>query len=236
MVIHGLNKLTLVDFPGQLSCTVFLGGCNFRCPFCHNGGLVLDPDMEPVVETEEFFRFLDKRAKTLDGIVISGGEPTLAPDLPLFIKDIKNYDLLVKLDTNGSNPDALSALLESKLVDYVAMDIKSSKKNYPQATGCKSVNLDAIEASVSCLMSSSIDYEFRTTVCKELHDEETFIQIADWIKGCLHYYLQSYQASPQVISILNSSDQLLSSYNQAELLHFKDVLCHLGVNADLRQI
>ena len=138
MKIHGFNKTTLLDYPEHLAATIFTGGCNFRCPFCHNGGLVLDPDSQPAISEEEVLKFLQKRRGILQGVCITGGEPTLQPDLENFVRKIKEMGYLVKLDTNGSRPEVLKSLLEKGLLDYVAMDIKASEENYARAAGVKS--------------------------------------------------------------------------------------------------
>ncbi len=199
MDIHGLQKLTLLDFPGHMSCTIFTGGCNFRCPFCHNGGLVLHPEQFPALNTEDIFTFLESRKKILEGVCITGGEPTLQPDLSAFITRIKDMGFKVKLDTNGQTPNVVSFLLEHGLVDYVAMDIKNCRERYGKTIGIEGFRTDAVEATASLLMASSIPYEFRTTVTKELHDREAFEQIAEWVAGAQHYFLQPYRDSEQII-------------------------------------
>ena len=192
MIIHGLNKTTLLDFPEHIACTVFTGQCNFRCPFCHNGELVLCPNSQPVIPEEDFFDFLTKRGARLEGVAITGGEPTMQPDLIDFIYKIKERGLLVKLDTNGTRPDIIKDLINKSLVDYFAIDIKSSKTGYSKACGIPNMDISKIEESVHILMNGNIPYEFRTTVSKELHGEEEFRGIAEWIKGCNAYYLQSF--------------------------------------------
>ena len=236
MKIHGLSKTTLLDFPGHLACTVFTGHCNFRCPFCHNGELVLCPDSEPGIPEEDFFDFLESRKKRLEGVAITGGEPTVNADIIDFIKKIKDRDLLVKLDSNGTRPDIFKYLIENSLVDYVAMDIKSSKEGYPAACGLKSMDLAPIEESVSILMNSGIEYEFRTTVMKELHSEKEFRGIAEWIKGCSAYYLQSYRPSETLLSHMMDDDfkaafkTSFTAYTNEELKEIRDLLISLGVN------
>ncbi|MCR4647644.1 MAG: anaerobic ribonucleoside-triphosphate reductase activating protein [Lachnospiraceae bacterium] len=242
MVIHGLNKTTLLDFPGHLACTVFTGYCNLRCPFCQNGELVLCPESQPAIPEEEFFDFLDKRKKRLEGVAITGGEPTVSPDLVDFIKKIKDLGFLVKLDSNGLRPDILKYLIDNSLVDYFAMDIKSSKEKYPVACGLNQLNLSAIEESVKILMNSPVEYEFRTTVSRELHTEKEFREIAEWIKGCSNYYLQSYRPSDAILANMmdddfrNSFPASFTSYKPEELKVFCELLNSLGVNAHLRGI
>ena len=188
MTIHGFNKLTLLDFPGKVACTVFFGGCNFRCPFCHNGNLVLHPDGEPVVPEEEVFRVLEKRRGVLDGVCITGGEPTLQRELPA-----------LKLDTNGYRPEVLKMLVKERLVDYVAMDIKAAPSRYPQVCGLEGMEILKIQESIEFLMEEHVDYEFRTTVMREFHQKEDFEVIGKWLKGCRRYFLQGYRESEFVI-------------------------------------
>lgn len=199
MQIHGLNKTTLLDYPEQLAATIFTGSCNFRCPFCHNGDLVLNPSSQPFISEDEIFDFLKKRKGILSGVCITGGEPTLQKDLPIFIKQIKDLGYLVKLDSNGYRPDVLKQLLDDNLLDMIAMDIKSSPKDYAVASGLPSLDIEKIKESVEIIKSSNIDYEFRTTVVKELHNEQTFLDIGDWLKGSRSYALQCYKDSDSVI-------------------------------------
>ena len=191
MELHGLQKMTLLDYPGHLACTVFLGGCDFRCPFCHNFGLI-DGTEKPVLTDEELFRFLDRRRGLLDGVAVTGGEPCLHRDLPDLLRRIKDRGFAVKLDTNGYHPKMLAALLEEGLVDYVAMDVKNSPQKYPQTCGLDSLDLTPIEESVSLLLNCAEDYEFRTTVVAELHREEDFEAIGAWIAGAKRYFLQCF--------------------------------------------
>ncbi len=242
MQIHGLNKTTLLDYPEHVACTVFCGHCNFRCPFCQNADLVLDPASQPCISEEEFFAFLSKRKGMLEGVCITGGEPTLHKDLPGFIARIKEQGLLVKLDTNGYHPETLKKLMEEKLIDYVAMDLKSSKEGYSLSAGLQNIDLKAIEESVTLLMEGNLPYEFRTTVVKELHSREDFVSIAQWIKGCRAYYLQSYTESgsilqyvlPEEARILKTSQ--LSPYTPEELKTIAVFLNENGVPAKLRGI
>lgn len=199
MKINGLNKTTLLDYPEHLAATIFTGGCNFRCPFCHNAGLVLETGKQPVIPEEEVISFLQKRKGILAGVCITGGEPTLQSDLKDFIRQVKEMGYLVKLDTNGYRSDVLKELLEEGLLDYVAMDIKTSPERYPVLTGVGKVDTDVICESVKLLQSNNIPYEFRTTVVKELHSKEDFVRIADWLAGSRTLYLQAYRDSENVI-------------------------------------
>lgn len=201
MQIYGLNKTTLLDYPGHVAATVFTGSCNFRCPFCHNRDLVLKPSGQPLVEEKEVMDFLQKRKGIITGVCVTGGEPTLQPDLKQFLKKIKEIGLNVKLDTNGYRTEILRDVVESGIVDYVAMDMKSSKEEYARAIGVEKSQfiLENIEKSVSYLIQSKIPYEFRTTVVKELHTEKEIEEIGKWLKGCKAYYLQTYEENENVI-------------------------------------
>lgn len=198
MLIKGLQKLTLLDYPGKMACTVFTAGCNFRCPFCHNASLVTNIDEERISE-EEFFNFLQKRQGIIDGVCVTGGEPTLQPDLKEFLKKIKDLGYSVKLDTNGYRPDALKDVVNSGLVDYVAMDIKNSQSKYALTCGLESMDMTKINDSVEFLMSGVVDYEFRTTIVKELHNEDDIQDIVSWIKGAKKYFLQGFTDSGDLI-------------------------------------
>lgn len=191
MRIHGLQKMTLLDFPGRVACTVFLGGCDYRCPFCHNFELA-DGSAKPVMEEEELLAFLSKRKGLLDGVAITGGEPCLHPDLPDLMRRIREMGYAVKLDTNGAHPDRLEAILGEGLADYVAMDIKNSPEKYARTAGLERVDLVPVRRSVSMLMAGETDYEFRTTVVDELHEESDFEAMGAWIAGARRYFLQAF--------------------------------------------
>ena len=191
MKIHGLQKMTLLDFPGKVACTVFLGGCDFRCPYCHNFELV-DGSAPAIMEEGELFAFLEKRRGLLDGVAITGGEPTLRSDLPVLMRRIKDMGYAVKLDTNGGHPDRLAAILEAGLADYVSMDIKNSPEKYARTVGLDAVDLMPIRESVRLLTAGEADYEFRTTVVDELHDAADFEAIGRWIAGAKRYFLQAF--------------------------------------------
>lgn len=191
MKIYGLTKLTLLDYPGLCACTIFTGGCNFRCPYCHNASIVLNNDIQEITE-EEILTFLDKRKKLLDGVCVSGGEPTINSDLPKFIKKIKDKGYKVKLDTNGTNPKMLKNLIDKNLVDYVAMDIKNSLNKYAKTIDVKNYDITPIKESAEILLNGNLPYEFRTTVVKELHNENSFKDIAKWLKGGKAYFLQNF--------------------------------------------
>ena len=191
MLIHGLQKMTLLDFPEHIACTVFLGGCDFRCPYCHNFELV-DGSAAPLMDDEKFFGFLEKRHGLLDGVAITGGEPLMRTDIADFIRKIRAMGFKVKLDTNGYHPERLQELYREGLLDYVAMDIKNSLPTYGVTVGVDSLDTERILKSISIIMTSGIPYEFRTTVVHELHSDEDFIAIGQMIKGASRYYLQQY--------------------------------------------
>ena len=191
MDIQGLQKMTLLDYPGKVACTVFLGGCDLRCPFCHNSGLVAGP-MPAELDDGALLAFLDKRRGLLDGVCVTGGEPLLRPELPQLLSRIKELGYPVKLDTNGGRPERLRALLEAGLVDYVAMDIKNSPERYGETAGVPGLDLAPFRKSVSLLLRGTADYEFRTTVVREFHDADSFRAIGPWIAGARRYFLQSF--------------------------------------------
>ena len=210
MLIKGLQKTTLLDFPGKVACTVFTGGCNFRCPFCHNASLVTRVKEGELFTESEIFSFLERRRKILDGVCITGGEPLLQPDLHLFCQKLHELGLLVKLDTNGSFPKQLQALIEAGLVDYIAMDIKNSKEEYARTCGISAFP-EEIETSLRMIMNAGIPYEFRTTVTREFHSSESMAALAHWIKGANQYFLQAFIDSGDLI------EPGLSAYSADEM-------------------
>lgn len=197
MNLQGYQKLTLLDYPGKVACTVFTGGCNFLCPFCHNASLVLTPTLYDSAQ-EDIFIYLQSRKGIVDGVCVTGGEPLLQPDIEEFIAKIKQLNYSVKLDTNGSNPKKLESLIKKGLIDYVAMDIKSSKENYFKATG-KEIDLSLIEQSIEIIKNSGIDYEFRTTAVKNLHNKQDFYNIGLWLKDVKNYFIQGFVDSGNLI-------------------------------------
>lgn len=229
MQISGLQKLTLLDYPGTVACTVFTQGCNLRCPFCHNAPLVTGTPMEQIGENE-LLSFLSRRRGVLEGVAISGGEPTLYPDLPQFIERIKMLGYKVKLDTNGTDPAMLKMLIESKLIDRVAMDIKNAPEDYPRTVG-KALDMGGINESRELLLSGVIDYEFRTTVVKGIHTKESLVRAAEWIAGAEEYYLQQYKNSGNIIS-----PEGLSEYNKEEMLDLLGAVIKYVPRAQLRGI
>lgn len=219
MKISGLQKMTLLDYPGKIAATVFTGGCNFRCPFCHNASLVLnDRRAQEAISEEEFFDFLAKRKGLLDGVCISGGEPLLQEDIRQFISGIKSLGFLVKLDTNGSFPSRLKELAGDGLIDYVAMDIKNSPAGYAKTAGTAGDVLPKIKESVTFLLAGHVEYEFRTTVVKGFHTKEDFAAIGKWIQGAGRYFLQNFVDSGDLIQ------PGLRGVEKAELAAFADVV------------
>ena len=221
MTIAGLQKMTLLDFPGRVACTVFLPGCNFRCPFCHNSGLFSGETADGMT-VEALLRFLKTRQGLLDGVCITGGEPTLSPELPALLESIRRLGFAVKLDTNGSRPQVLRQVLE--LVDYVAMDVKSSPRGYGAAVGLAEPDMAAIEESLRLLMDSRVDYELRTTVVQELHDEAAITEMGQWL-----YDLNRGQKIPKLFlqPFVNRSsvpNQNLHTPETAQLTRFTELL------------
>ncbi len=199
MELGGLQKLTLLDYPGQVACTIFTAGCNLRCPFCHNAGLVTRP-VEAGLQQEELLAFLKKRQGLLDGVCITGGEPLLHPDLPGLIQKIKDLGYRVKLDTNGTFPQKLQQILQDGLCDYVAMDIKNAPRRYGETVGMDAgAVLPAVQKSVELLLGGQVDYEFRTTLVAQFHSIEEFYELGPWLQGARHYYLQRFVDSGDLI-------------------------------------
>ena len=217
MLLGGIQRFTLLDYPGKIACTIFTVGCNFRCPFCHNSELVLPDKIKnaDIISEEDFFDFLKKKKGLLEGVVICGGEPTIHKDLPEFAKKIKDMGFDIKLDTNGSNPDMLEKLIENDLVDYVAIDIKAPKEKYYLLAGLSQKDNDKlinnIEKSVSLLQKSKVNYEFRTTLVPKLLDKQDIISIAQWIKGSPLYVLQGFKPKntldPEFEKLIPYSDE-----------------------------
>ena len=200
MRICGLQKLSMVDFPGKLAATVFTGGCNLRCPFCHNAALVTGVSQAPTLSEGEVLDFLASRRGLLDGVVLSGGEPLLHPDAADFLQRVRDLGFAVKLDTNGCYPDALEAILAAGIVDYVAMDIKSSPAGYADAAGIPGSDLTPVRRSAAMLMAGRTDYEFRTTVVRELHTVREILEIGQWLRGARRYVLQCFVDSGGLIA------------------------------------
>ena len=228
MTIKGIQRLTLLDYPGKLAATVFLGGCSFRCPFCHNASLV-NGKGESICE-EELFSFLKLRRGVLEGVCITGGEPTIHKELRELIIKIRELGYKIKLDTNGYQPEVLIELSESGLVDYVAMDIKASRENYKKVSGLPSLDISKIERSVSYLKSSFPMHEFRTTVVRELHTTDDLLDISSWLEGESRYYIQSFIDSGDIL------EDGLSAYTRDELTGMLELVKKKLPNAELRGI
>lgn len=222
MKIGGLQKLTLLDYPGRTACIVFLQGCNFRCPYCHNSGLVLiDPEEETVSE-EDFFKYLLKRQGVLDGVVVTGGEPLLHKEIVPFLEKIKELGYAVKLDTNGTNPTLLKEICGKGLIDYVAMDMKHAPEKYEQAIGVCNIDMDKVKESAAFLMEGTIEYEFRTTLVKGIHTYDDMTKIVEWISGGTKYYLQNFKDSGSLIGT-NNQNISMDSFREEELTEFKNI-------------
>ena len=236
MVIHGLSKLTLLDYPEHLACTVFTGTCNFRCPYCHNASLVLEPHKCPTIPEEEFFDFLDSRKGKLEGVCITGGEPTLQHDLPEFIEKIRSRGFLVKLDSNGYRPDILWELIRTDAVDMIAMDVKNCREKYAMTIGVPSESFDVeeIDRSINMLKATGIRHEFRTTVVRELHDASDMEKIAQWIEGDSPYFLQAYKESDDTIFKYEDSHEPFTCYTNIEMQHLLGAVRKFVPNARIR--
>ena len=229
MKIYGYQKTTLLDYPGLVAATIFTGGCNFRCPFCHNSDLITCTASSPITE-EEIFSFLQKRRNVLSGVCITGGEPTLQPGLSAFIKKIRSLGYKIKLDTNGYLPEVLSDLLKNNLLDYIAMDIKAGFSNYPAISGIDQLQMEKIQTSISVIENSGIDYEFRTTVVKELHSLQDFYEIKNMLSSKSPYFIQSFQDSGNILV------PGLSSCDKETLLEYLSVVQEKLIHAKLRGI
>ncbi|MBP2625884.1 MAG: nrdG [Firmicutes bacterium] len=231
MNIQGLQKLSLLDYPTKISCTIFTGGCNLYCPFCHNASLVFLGQMAmESIPVDSVLSFLKKRRKVLDAVCISGGEPLLQRDLEEFLKQVKELGYLIKLDTNGTFPDLLQQFVEKELVDYVAMDIKNSLGKYCMTVGLRSFDTKVVEESVQYLLKNPVEYEFRTTVVRQFHQAEDFISIGKWIHGAKNYFLQSFVDSGNLI------ENDLSGYSKREMEQFQQLLSQDIPNVMLRGV
>lgn len=235
MKLSGIQKLTLLDFPGKTACTVFTPGCNFRCGYCHNSEFVLPEKLAKIAHSfipeEVFFNFLETRRGLLDGVCITGGEPTIHKDLINFIKEIKRRSFKVKLDTNGTNPEMLELLLQNNLLDYVAMDIKASPDKYVDVIGVD-IDVELINHSKDLLMNSDIDHEFRTTALPYIHTLDEFKEILEWIKGAKKYYIQNFRGSA---TCLDPAFEHYRSFTSDELEKIKDMAKDYVEFCDIRK-
>ena len=230
-IFVGLQKLTLLDFPGYVACTLFTGGCNMRCPFCHNALLVTDAQSQRAYKNEEILSFLKKRVGVLDGVAITGGEPTLMRGLREFIVEARALGYKIKLDTNGTRPDVLIDLIESGLLDYVAMDIKNCKEKYGSTVGFDDrYDITPIMKSIDFLMQGKVDFEFRTTVSRTFHSECDIVELAKWISGNEKFYIQQFKDSGNLIG------EGIEAYPDEQLRSFLDKILPFVPNAQLRGI
>lgn len=229
MKIQGFAKMTLLDYPSKVACTVFTAGCNFRCPFCHNA-LLVNETGEESFKTEEILSFLKKRKGLLDGVCISGGEPLLYPDIEDFLKSIKALGYSIKLDTNGSFPEKLKELVKKQLVDYVAMDVKNCMEKYPLSVGIENFDIAKIEESIDFLLSDAVDYEFRTTIVEEHHNIEDIESLAKRIKGAKRYFLQKFVDSGMLIG------ENLSACSEEKMEEMRDKATVFVRDAQLRGV
>lgn len=230
MNIQGLQKLTLLDYPGKMACTLFTAGCDLRCPFCHNASLVINPADVPAYSVDDIIAFLKKRIGILEGVAITGGEPLMQADISDFIKQIRELGYLVKLDTNGTFPKRLKSLVNEGLVDYVAMDIKSGPSGYGQCVGIGGYDISKIIESKDFLLEGNVDYEFRTTVVKGLHSVSDFNEIAEFIRGAKKYYLQHFKDSGDLISFG------LDSFSKEEMKEFMNIVSPFVDQCEIRGI
>ena len=227
--IKGLQKASLIDYEPYTACVVFLAGCNFRCGFCQNPDLIIEVDKTQSISEEEFFDFLRKRKKWLEGVCITGGEPCINEDLPDFIKKIKKESYKVKLDTNGANPLMIKKLIDDKLIDYVAMDIKGSLDKYDQIARVN-VDKEKIKESVKLLIEGKVDYEFRMTVVPGLHEKEDFENIGAWLKGAKKFFIQQFRNK----TCLDKSFEKVKAFSKEKLNRFKEILEKYGDEVNLR--
>ena len=224
MNISGFTKLTLIDFPKKLACIVFTQGCNYNCAFCQNSGLI-KCEKANLIDHREIFKYLNKRKNMLEGVVISGGEPTIQPGLIDFIKKIKSIGLMIKLDTNGSNPDVIQSLLDKKLVDYIAMDVKNVFDEYNPVVNMKKVNISKIKRSIQIIKDSGIEHEFRTTIMKNYHDIDKLTRICEYLGKNEKYYLQNFEDSENVIdkNLVAFTNEMLSNIQTVLKKNFPNV-------------
>lgn len=230
MNIQGLQKLTLLDFPGKTACTVFTGGCDLRCPFCQNASLVIHPPQESEYSEDEIFAYLKKRQGIIEGVAVTGGEPLMQPDIADFLQKVRELGCAVKLDTNGTYPARLKKLVGAGLVDYVAMDVKAAPSGYPSAVGIGGYKLDKIKESIDFLLQDTVDYEFRTTVTRELNPIEDTAELGEFIKGAKRHYLQAFKDSGELIGFG------LSAHSKADMERMREIMLGYVDSCELRGI
>lgn len=230
MLIGGIQKLSLLDYPEKMCCTIFTIGCDYRCPFCHNSSILAHGPENNLIPKEDVLKFLRTRKGLLDGVCITGGEPLLQPGLEDFMREIKSLGFLVKLDTNGSYPERLKNIVNDGLVDYVAMDVKNSPAKYGKTVGIEPFDVMPIRESINFLLTDAVPYEFRTTVVKEFHTDKDLVELANWIQGTKHYYLQSFKDSGDVLK------DGLHSYMEEEMQGFLEKIQPVIPSVELRGI
>ncbi len=227
MEIAGLQKTSLIDYPNNISCIVFTQGCNFRCPYCHNPSLITAEE-DNFLPLKEFWNFLEERRNLIDGVTITGGEPTLQSDLIQFIKKIREMDLKIKLDTNGTRPETLKELFQLDLINYLAMDIKAPLNKYAKIVG--DVDIEKIKKSINLILNLDINYEFRTTVVPTLHQKDDLMEIGKTIKGCKNYYIQNFRP----INTLNPELEKLTPFPPSKLKEFKEIVSEYVNKVEIR--
>ncbi len=227
MKIAGFQKLTLLDYPSKVACIIFTQGCNYKCPYCQNSGLI-DHSNEDLIDEEEIFKYLNKRKGVIDGIVISGGEPTIQKDLKTFMKKAKDLGFLVKLDTNGSNPNLVEEIINEGLVDYIAMDIKNVLKLYKDVTAV-TPNVENLKRSIELIKNSPIEHEFRTTIIKNIHDIDKILEICSYVEG-EKMFLQNFVRSENVLG------EYLEPFSEAELVEIDNILKEKSPNVKIRGV
>ncbi len=230
LVIKGLQKTSLVDYPGKIACTIFLPNCNFRCGFCHNKDLVINPDKLESIDEKKLLDFLKERKKWIEGICITGGEPLLYKEITNFLKKVKEFGYAIKIDTNGTNPELISELIKEKLVDFIAMDIKNSFERYNETAGTN-VSIEKIKKSIEIIKNSKIDYEFRTTVVPGLHRTEDIKKIGEITKGCKKLVIQNFRADENVIDARYKNHK---AFSRKELEEFKEILKPYSKSVEIR--
>lgn len=230
MNIQGLQKLTLLDYPGKMACTIFTAGCNLRCPFCHNSRLVINPENRSEYSDEEIFSFLKKRVGVLDGVAITGGEPLLQNDIEDFIGRVRELGYSVKLDTNGTFPDKLRSLVEKGLVDYIAMDIKNSPELYAETVGISGYDISKIKESIAFLLEGKVNYEFRTTVVREFHSVFGMNSLGEMIKGAKRHFLQGFIDSGELIGFG------MSAVPKEEMERMKNIMLQYVDECEIRGV
>lgn len=234
MLLSGITKLTLLDFPEKTACIVFTAGCNFRCGYCHNPEFVLPERLKEIekgfIPEDVFFRFLERRKGLLQGVVITGGEPTLHPDLEDFIGKIRALGYAVKLDTNGNRPDVLRRLVEGGLVEYVAMDFKTSFARYPSLSGL-GADSKAVAESFDLLKKSRVPYEFRTTFVREMHTEEVLEEMKESLRGSKRYFLQPFRNE----IVLDPKFESMNSFSESEMQSLKEYFADVVSEVDIRE-